>query len=340
MRHKDATFDDAFAALDILNGSAGVRAVMADRSFDPVKFGSEPLGRYEALRNKLGDELTDSLLGDEVELVFQEPSSILVRKKDLPPLDDDGRFIFRKIKASITNANWDYGFDKSLQPSYEENLSAFEDSFQRKGYISVSEFRDRAEAKKLEMLNGPFAKLFTGTQVRPFALAIPSVNILNGKLGEALAEIFVPAAKRGYQRQFPKRPFNDYRGDSLRGNVESFDGSHQEMLFEALRKGSVVLWVFLNCLQGGSINADRKVVERLPESIILNGTIQVASVFAGYPAVVAASGKNPLYFCAADVWQSGYSLYLLPSDSSATFHVWDVLGSCDGYSSGGVSVLA
>lgn len=340
-RYRNVTFDEAVFAINTLGGKEQIQVLMAKTlpgSIERVKHGSEIIGRYEAFRNKLGDKISTMLLADQVELVIESPIKLTVRQKELPVVDSNGRFIFHGLEKFATNADWAYCLDRDLQPSYAEVLDAFEYAFQRKGFFSAARFEDMAEAKKQAMLAGPYANLFKGIYARPFAIALPSVNILDGHLGDALAEIYVPAAERGYHRSFSERAFNDYLGDTLAGQVKRFSHSRQDQLIAALREGPQVLWVFMNSLQGGSINGDRKLIANLPHEFMLGGTIVNATVIAGYPDIVAKDASTLLYYNAADVWRSSRSLCFGPADERLDFRNWDGLGSRDESNSGSVAV--
>ncbi len=342
MRHNNATLFELVAITDVL-GEEGLRAVIAGRPIEPVKYGETAVGHVEAVRNKLGP-VWEKLLADDVEIVFQDPASIIVRekeRKDEPPVDGNGRFIFRNIRTTHTDAKWDYGFDESILPSYSEVLERHEHAFERKDFISAQEFEDRAERKKIQILAGPYANLFKGRHTRPFAIALPQMAVpKKGGLGELLARTIIPAAKRGYARQYPERSFNDFLGDSLIGYVEVFAGNRQKRFIAALAKGPQVLWVFMNCLQGGSINADRDLIASQAEEYMLGGTLVNAPVIGAYPEVVAASSQNPLYYCAADIFRRGDSLYLDPFGDNVDFDDWGGLGDCLGSYSASVAMLA
>lgn len=339
MRHGDVRFAEVFRLLDAVVAISG-QAV--EETECPPVFGEDTLGQVGALYQKVPVEIREALRRDEVELVMEEPTRVVVHRKEQLMVDSDGRFIFRNI-PQVAPANWSYGFDLTIQPGYPEVLEGFEHAFERKDFISATQFEDKAEAKKREMVNNPrwefYTSIFLGKHARPFAIALPQMDIPEGGLGEALARIFVPAAKRGYLRKYAKRQFNDYRGDSLIGQTETFPGSRQERFIEALRQRPQVLWVFMNCLQGGSFNASRQLILQQPDEFMLGGTLVNAPVIAAYPEIAAASKKNPLYFCAADVFQRGGSLSLHPSGADVRFDYRYDLGGY-GACSAAVAVLA
>ncbi|MBI4050644.1 MAG: hypothetical protein HY396_01570 [Candidatus Doudnabacteria bacterium] len=328
------------AVLDRLNGETGVEAILAGSEIEPVKYGDGTLGQYEEFRNKLPEGVWEGVLADQLELVMEGPTKVVVRTKEQLLVDTDGRFVFRNIRQ-VGQPNWAYGFGRAIHPSYTEALERLEHAFQRRIGVSAADFERRAESKKAEIVNNPlFVNLFLGQHARPFAIALPQMTVPEkGGLGELLARTIIRAAKLGYVRQYPERQFKDH-SDTLIGEVESFPGSRQERFIEALRQGPVVAWIFMNCLQGGSINAARELIKTLPEEYMLGGTLVNAPVVAAYPEIAAASVRNPLYFCAADVFRRGFSLYLLPHGGSVGFDGWAVLGDCDGHCSASVAVLA
>ena len=340
MRHGDVSITKVHAVLDRLNGEQGIEAILAGSQIEPVKFGNGTLGQYEAFRNKLPEGAWEDVLADQLEIAL-ERGKLIFRPKEQLIVDSDGRAIFRNI-PQVAPANWSYGFDLTIQPGYVEVLKRLEHAFGGLIGISATAFEMLAEAKKAEIVSNPlYANLFLGQHARPFAIALPQMAVPEKTgLGELLARVIIPAAKRGYARQYPERNFNDCRGESLSSNVESFAGSRQERLIAALAEGPRVLWVFMNCLQGASINAARQLIPTLPEEFILGGTLVNAPVIAAYPEVAAVSGKCPLYFCAADVFQHVGSLYLYPDDDKLDFGDWSGLGSRDGYCSASVAVLA
>lgn len=341
MKHGDSTFNEAHAALDLLGGSQGLNAVLTARGerLPEVKFGGTTLGQVEAIRNKLPEDVWEAALAGEVEFVVEDPSKVLVPLKLKPQLlvDTDGRFIFRNI-PEVKQPDWSFGFNKSIQPGYAEVLERLECAFRCKLGISAAQFQDRAEAKKEEILeNSLVANLFSGRHSRPFAIALPQMGVpKKGGLGRLLDSTIIPAARRSYESQYPKRAFNNYHGYTLVDNVESFPGSRQERLIAALAHGPQVIWVFLNCLQGASNNASRTLVQTFPKELseyTLGGTLVNAPVIAAYPEIVTARGRCPLYYCAADVFQRGLSLYLYPIGDYVRFGDWRGLGDWCGHCS-------
>jgi len=269
---------------------------------------------------------------------------LTLRENELPPVDSNGRFIFENFGITeFMNPDWSYGFDQQLKIADQEIVERLEDVFQVQNFMSVQQFADLKGKKKDQVLDGPYANLFQGKYARPFAVAIPRVRIVRGGLGKAIAEIFVPAAERGYRSHkagFPNRAFDTYRKGTLEGQVASFPGSRQDQLIFALAERPQVLWVFMNCLQGGSNNADRELIKQLPQEFSLGGTITNGTVIAVYPEIAAASNKNPLYFNAADVWGSACSLCFDPGDSILVFAHWSALDNRYGRCSGSVVLRA
>lgn len=341
MKHGDLTLNEVLAVADYINIKA-LAAINATRpDFEAATHGHETLGRLNAICVKLGflgEGAIDRFLSDRLELIAKEPGKIEVREKERVAVDSNGRFIFENFGITeFTNANWSYGFDRSIQPDYPEILERLQDVFQMKDLgITVAQFEDKAEKAKHGDLSGPYANLFEGKCARPFPIVIPAMKIPAKKLGDALAEKFIPSVKRRYLLQFPRRTFNNYCKGTLEGQVTSFPGSRQDQLIAALAEGPQVLWVLMNCLQGGSFNADRELVQHLPKEFSLGGTIANGTVIAVYPEIAAAISKNPLYFNAADVWGSSDALCFRPYDSDLDFGSWSGLGGRVGGCSGSV----
>jgi len=343
MKLTEVRLKTGWNAAHILNGEEGIALVSQGKDIPPApeEFGDDTFGQAVALYQKLGQEVIAALRREDVQVVIEDDKA-MVRQQEKLLVDSNGRFIFENFAITeFVNADWSYGFDQSIQPSYEEILERAKHVFQVNDIgLTAAQFQERAEAKKAETLAGPWANLFRGKYARPLAVPIPSVKIAKGGLGKVLAEIFVPAVERGYKFQFPKRAFNNHRKGTLEGQVKTFPGSRQERLIAAMAEGPVVLWVSLNCLQGGSFNADREMTSKLPEEFMLGGTIANGTAVALYPEIAAASSKNPLYYNAADFWGSSGSLCLYPRGSDLGFDGWYGLAHRDGGCSGSVALLA
>ncbi len=342
MRYGDVRIVDVFRLLDQAAAMVNNQPIVEEGPLCPLVFGNDNLGQVGALYQVLGSEIIAALRRSDVQLVLDDGThKVLVQYREKPRVDMHARFLFTGIDAPVGRPNWDYRFDPNFEPGYEEVVARIKEAFKLKDFISAAQVQELAEKKKEEILkDSRYANLFLGAQARPFIVALPPQNIGQGELGRILTDVYVPAAQRGYSRCFPDGEFNDQMKKSLVGQVDSFPGSRQERLIEALAKGPVVLWAFANCLQGGSIDAGRLLIQKQDEQVMLNGTIVNSAIVAAYSALVASSRHNPLLFCAADMFQSGKSLLFGPNDGRLDFVHTTNLSSRNGEHSAGVSILA
>lgn len=331
------------SVLDVINGKKGAEGMLADRTLEAVPdiFGDDTLGQIGGFYKKLSPEVRAALRRDEIEVVIDPSAKLAVREKTRAAVDSNGRFIFRGMETLAADANWEFCFDQDQQPSYAETLRALEYAFQKKDFISAAQFEDIAEAKKQVMLaDWHYANLFKGFYARPFAIALPSINIANKQLGEALDKVFLPAAERGYKARFPNRTFKNHQG-TLKGFVQEVPDTRQDVLINVLRKRTVVvLWVFMNCLQGGSIIADRALIRKQSLEFLLGGTIVNSAVIAAYPQIVAKDRTTPTCYCAADSWQTWDCLLFGTTSEGLNLLTWNDLFRGYAHLSGSLAVFA
>jgi hypothetical protein len=155
-------------------------------------------------------------------------------------------------------------------------------------------------------------------------------------LGKSTKE-FVAAAGISYQRQFPNRPFTNYRKDELECQVTIVPGSRYERLIGSIEKSSLVGIYFPNPIQGFSVHAQREQMSNLPEGFILSGPLDTAIGWVMYPDILGRDNKTPAYDCSAVQWRSaGRSLYFEAGFGDATFGAGAGLRDAGSRCSGGL----
>lgn len=300
------TFEEALAGMDDGQKAAIIRKVARAQT------GDETVAE-QVIRDVLSGDLRIVLVDGSVKFVDHTGRVI-----PLPGMD-------------VVDANRSFYLEQP-EINYAERLARVQE-FYGKGakFMSAVEFEDRCNAA-IERISGDrqIANLIKGSH---FPFVMPQ---LQGDLGQLLDNTMVPAMERSYKAQFPKRSFTNYRHDELTGQVTVIPGTRQERLVEAMVKGSVC-GVYFPALQGFGITADREMIGRLPELLILSG-MEVPAVVTAYPKITGRGRQTPGLDMASLQWQSSeYSLYFKANDDNANFDNRN-LNANENYS-GGVSVL-
>ncbi len=276
------------------------------------------IGQFKAFIQKIGGlENFKKFLRDELELNFSEKDAVVVAAiKKL--FDKTGRRIKPKdLKASICDPNKNYYVKQPAVIDYSDRLYR---GFEKTGLLScmsAADFTDEAIAlinevnndkQYKDLLNGPYLPII-----------IPKSKLTD--LG-AMTEELVGAAEKAYKKQFPNRPFTNYRKNDLKGKVSIIPGSRYEQLLNKIKDESVVGIYFPTALQGYSVDAQREQMSTMPERFILSGPLDTAMAFTMYSDVLGRDGSTPVYDCSAVQWQS--------SESSLNFSADDDY-ACFGY---------
>src|SRR3989338_315570 len=171
IRNGDLTLNQILAVADHIDFRKLAEVLMEQEGFQSIACGHETISRLNAVCVKigsLGEGAVDRMLAEEFEFILDN-GKIAVREKERPPVDANGRFIFENFGITgFTNPDWSYGFDQSIEPGYEEIMERAKYVFQVKDIgLTAAQFREKAEAKRAEVIAGPYANLFKGEHTRP-----------------------------------------------------------------------------------------------------------------------------------------------------------------------------
>lgn len=297
MRHKQATINDAILALDILGGINGVRAVGKGREFEPVKYGKEFLGRYEALRNNLGDDLTAKLLANKIRIVPKDQTWVIESVPE-PLFYKNGRLIPRRdlqgevYKPPTHSGNYKFGM-REPNNDHGQILARLQDAFRSKdGWPSAGEFKFRIAAIEERLkADEPVSRILEGFG---FDFCIPLTQ--KGDLGKIISTRFVSALSRAFNKEFkPRRYFNEevsyshdrygynkgYSSKKLEGQLTVVEGSRHEELMEKVSH-EYVIGKFFPCMQGYPVEAAREAIKTLPDGFFLNGGYDTFCTLIGH----------------------------------------------------------
>ena len=332
MKSRHVTFNEADFAIEFVGGKACIQALMAIKGHEQVKYGDDDIGRYEALRNRLGDPLTEKLLADQVRIVLADEQTAVVEKRILSVFDRISRRIWTPPSESqITVAEANRSF--YLEPPtilYAECHNRLAEFFPKGAkFASVSEFGEKIEALGAQIrgdelvrniLNGPY-----------FPICLPQIEA--GDVGEIL-EGFVEAAGRSYEHHLGRK-FTNHRKGTLAGQVTIMHDSHKRVV-EKMIKGPLVGLLTVP-LQGFSIPAQREQMAGLPEFMSLAG-LEFAVAMIAYPETLARDWHTPGLDLSAYQWQSaGCSLSFEADGVRLGFD--DRYLDAGGYYSGGLFLL-
>lgn len=294
-----------------------------------MKYGDVTLGQVEAMINKIGGlEVWEAVLRDEVTVEVKEVFQRLFDKngRRIPPKD---------LKSSVCDPDTSF----RLIPTdidYIARLERLTKFFpEEAGFVSANEFQARSEAL-LEQLRQDklLSNLLNGVFL---PICLPKIRIRD--YGQALEEVFLVAVGKSYENQFSGRKFYSYRGELETQQVSIAEDSHKRLLAEMEERPVVGIQLFP--LQGYSIYADREQMTSLPESLILSGAMDIATVITAYPDVLAHENIPGYgYDCAANSWQSADdSLCFGVGDGGLGFGGAGALGVAFGRCSGGLLFL-
>lgn len=251
--------------------------------------------------------------------------------------DKNGRRIPRDLKSSVCDPDTSF---QLVQPeiNYDERLARLIRFFPEGiKFVSAGEFQDRSEAL-LEQLRQDelLSNLLNGAY---FPICLPHFKMAD--YGKNLEEVFLKACRDSYVDYFiaPSRKFYNHREGELKDKVYIIEGSRHDHLIARMADEPVVGIQFFP-LQGFSINADRKQMTSLPESLILSGAMDIATAIIAFPDVLARDWETPGYDCAANSWRSaGRSLCFRALDDRLGFAGAAHLGYAGDVYSGGLLFL-
>ncbi len=299
---------------------------------DIESLGEVGLDRWLAVGTKLGGVAgVKKLLRDETQVVFANATARVSEKPTLL-FDKHGRRIpLPTLQYSHCDPDRSFGL-KQPKLDYLKRLLGCAEAFNITPDIQAAEFEAQATALIAELqASEDFRPLLKGVY---YPLYIQKLATLD--YGEAIENILLPAVERAYQKEFPGRPFINYRQDTLKGEVTIIPGSRHERIVERAKQGSQVVIYFPNPLQGFSILAQREQMATLPDRLSLAGPLETLTGAATYTDTMMANFHTPGYDMSAVQWQrSGRSLCLGACDGRTGFDSGGDLGNAyDGCSGG------
>lgn len=273
-----------------------------------------------------------AILQDQVEVHLVGRTSKLV--------DKNGRVIPHKdLKNAVCDPDKNFYL---VQPrfktaaDYAERLTCFQETF-KAGLDITAEFERRSKELIAEIKNQRnLANLLNGVYL---SIILPRLGD-EVDYGKAMEQIFLPAVKFSYEKQFPGMRFYNWRENELAGKVKIVEGTRHERIVGKMMHDRVVAIYFPNSLQGFSVQASREQLLALPESLLLAGGFDTAAALAMYPDVLAGDWQTPGYDLSALSWQSpDYLLGFEASDDGLYFDSRGALGNASGNFSSGLLFL-
>lgn len=270
--------------------------------------------QWIALGKKLGGlNSVKALLRDEVEIEILE--------KVLKLFDKHGRRIPKDLENPVRDPDKDFYL---VQPK----LNKIEDySIRLKRFLGIFyDFRSLMYAIEFQLKcqeliaeikrNKLLVNLLNGVHL---PIILPKLESYTD-YGKTYEQVFLPAVKKAYEKQFPGRNFHNYRKGELANRVSIVEGSRYEKLIERMKQGILYGIYFPNPLQGFSILAAREQMNTLPGNLLLAGGFDTCVAMAMYPDVLARDYHTPAYDLSAFSWRSpDYSLYFKAYDDRLNF---------------------
>jgi len=290
--------NEALAALDLVGGSEGLKAVLLAKQADlpHLKHGDVTLGQLLAGRAKLADAVWEALLREDTILALDVPGEsaiITTKEKDRSLVDRNGRFIPSAcgITAAVVDADWERhwiapNLDKSYYLALLRRLEyAFEGGFS----ISAAELQERATERLKELAKSPrLANLVKGKYACPLVTVIP---FFGGEDYGKNLETCIGAVERAFLYRKSNRKFTCWWGKweaakeilRLKGAVRVHPKIRHNNLVEQAAKGCVPGLFFPSCCQGFSPDAMFQLEHSLPKRFrfCTAGGIDTCAVWAG-----------------------------------------------------------
>jgi hypothetical protein len=290
---------------------------------------------------------SDFTLGEEYELLEKLGGPEVVRKflKGLLKFSLTEQELFDKSGRRIKLQNVHSAVcdpDKTFcvtQPTFFDYKDRFSRGFKHTGLDPGMSWEDfsriadelimqlKADNQLQELLNGPFLPII-----------IPKSKLTDiGAMTEELVKVARKSYKKNFSKLLSRRPFTNYRKNTLKEHVTVIKESRYSELLERIKEKSIVAIYFPTVLQGYSVDAQREQMSSLPEVLILSGSLDISMAFAMYPDILGRDGDTPVYDCSAVNWRSSeYSLRFYIRDGIAYFDHKKDLTAADGSSSGGL----
>ncbi len=325
--HTEATINEALAALGLMGGPDGVKAVLLAKQdgLPQLRFGDVTIGQLLAGRTKLDDKVWRALLRDDVELALDEAGKLSVRTKDRSLVDGNGRFIPSAcgVTAPVVDADW-----SRFWPRHDldciGSLSRLENAFERRIPISASGLQERAE-ETLSRLTGDerFVGLLGGKHACFLVTVIPQMSEDYG----TMLETCIGALERSFLFVRPEGKFNCWFGKRnknaayrLQKSVQIYPNIRHRELMRRVSKGFVPGLFFPGCCQGFSPEAMFQLERNLPKKFwfCAAGGVDTCAAWVGKIEAMLQGQGAPEQRMPA-VWQQiteyGFSLRQFNSES-------------------------
>ena len=337
MKNGDLTRQEISTLISVLGGSKVVRAIIADRKMDKVKYSGVTVGHEELILNKLVKALKKAGFPENFDLFIKNDLGIKFEKIIHPLFDKCGRRIPEGLQANVCDANRDFRLD---QPKLDEEVD-FANRITRLHGCLIIDTEVTAEQLKTEaerLLAIIRENFQTANIANGVCLPVVLPKLVTDDLGDEL-ELYLAGVNSSYAKTFGDRTFHNHRKDTLANQVNVVDGSRHDQLISRMKESPVIGLHFPSPLQGFSINANREQMSTLPEGFILSG-MDTPIAMAMYPDILACDYNTPGLDLAALQWQSAdYSLCFKAYDVLLDFSSTGALAYADGNYSGGLLFL-
>lgn len=254
------------------------------------------VGQIAAILNKVsgGDK-------EKLEALLRDEYRVSLIKRAIKFFDKNGRRIPSVgLQAAVCDARKDLYLNKP-ELDYVNRLIRFTEAFKVGHVLSWEDFYEKHKKLFKEVIsNKNLDNLLKGVY---FPIILPKLYNFTD-YSKTLKEVFIPAVKLSYERQFPGREFHNCFKDESSFKIDIVPGSRHEKLIEKMKKNYVVALYFPNSLQGFSISASREQMSSLPESLILAGGFDSFSAMVMYPDILARDYDVPDYDLSALSWNS------------------------------------
>lgn len=268
-----------------------------------VKYDEVTLGQVEAFINAAGglDAFRAVLAGDKT-ICLEDVIKLLA--------DQNGRNLpVAGLNGKVVDANRNYRFVIE-QGDCEMPVARSQQALPNLKFGTDAELKEAESKLRAQIESNPQTRnLLKGTCL---SLQLPQMVIADQ--GTMLDEVLLLGVQRAYAEVFPDRAFYNHLQGQLTGKMKFVAESRQDRLQAMMAQGPVNCLYFPNSLQGFGIEADREMMQYLPEGFMLRGVIDTAIALTAYTKVLARDSNAPVLDCAADVLCS-----FIPHDDSLSF---------------------
>jgi hypothetical protein len=291
-------------------------------------------GELNAVVKKLGSEVAFKVASGQLVLSEEQEGGLyMLKPAQIVLFDKNGRRIpLPTLQYLHCDPDRSFGL-KQPKLDYLTRLVRLAEAFNITPDIQAVDFESQAVALIGELRASEFLRpLLKGVYL---PLYIPKLAIED--YGETIENILLAAVERAYQKEFPGRPFNNYRKGTLKGEVTIIPGMRHERIVERAKQGSQVVIYFPNPLGGFSVLAQREQETTLPERLSVAGPLETLTGAATYTDTMLPHFHTPGYDQSAVQWRRPErSLYLEAYDDKLRFDFKSNLGYANGPYSGGL----